>query len=379
MLHAESAIRKSPMGVSVVLCCHDSAGVIAPTVRALAGQQTPKGFPYEVVLVDNNCTDQTVALAKTQWNHPWAKLRVVAEKSPGLAHARARGIEAARYAIIQFVDDDNILSPTWIAKVFDLYRSDPDIGMIGGVNVPLIRGERPVWFDDFQHVYACGPRGDRSGRIRTNLFGAGVSYRRQALQSAFPPGLPLFLVGRTGSRLLRGEDTEIAYRCLLSGWAFYYDASLVLQHHLLGGRLKWRYVCEARRGAGAANIILKIYKNLHEGRLPFTFAQYVGFVWRRWIKPFLSDCRNLRNIRAEGTETSALFHLLVGMVMGLFVFGKSYDRMRGALVRCYGGCLENSYVGHSVYRVTGAVCRHSGLDPESSQPAKTLDSGSSPE
>jgi glycosyltransferase involved in cell wall biosynthesis len=324
-------------GVSVVLCCLNSAEVITPTIQALARQQIPKDLAYEVVLVDNNCTDATVALARAQWDHPWAELRVVEEKTPGVGHARKTGIEAARYDIIQFVDHDNILLPTWIARVCDIYRRDSRIGMVGGYNEPLIRGAKPAWFDNFQHVYACGPRSDRSGFIRKRLFGAGVSYRSKALASAFPSALPLFLVGRTGNKLLGGEDAEITFRCLLSGWTFYYDTSLVLKHHLLENRMKWRYVCEARRGAGIANIVLKIYKDLHEGKPPLSFMQCVLFVFRRWIRPFLFEWRSLRDLRVEGSEASARFHLILGMVQGLFLFGKTYAGMRREIVRAYGG------------------------------------------
>ena len=54
-------------GVSVVVCCYNSADVIIPTMTALSRQDVPHGIGFEVLLVDNNCTDNTVQLALKIW------------------------------------------------------------------------------------------------------------------------------------------------------------------------------------------------------------------------------------------------------------------------------------------------------------------------
>ena len=60
-------LRDLENGISVILCCHNSEGVLMPSIRALSSQVLPDLTPCEVILVDNNCTDRTVELAMANW------------------------------------------------------------------------------------------------------------------------------------------------------------------------------------------------------------------------------------------------------------------------------------------------------------------------
>ena len=52
--------------LAVVICCYNSEKIIEETLRALAAQEDI-GSVWEVVLVDNNCNDQTTTVAKATW------------------------------------------------------------------------------------------------------------------------------------------------------------------------------------------------------------------------------------------------------------------------------------------------------------------------
>ena len=54
------------IGVSIVVCCHNSAARIEATIEHLARQETP--YPWEVVLVNNASTDDTTERAKAAWS-----------------------------------------------------------------------------------------------------------------------------------------------------------------------------------------------------------------------------------------------------------------------------------------------------------------------
>jgi len=319
-------------GVSAVVCCYNSADVIVPTVRALAGQDVPPGAGYEVLLVDNNCTDNTVQLAKEAWNNPGYPLRIIKEKTPGLIYARKAGVKSAVYDILLFVDDDNILAPDWVEKLSRFYREMPRVGAVGGHNEALLQGERPGWFDRFQNVYACGPRDVGAGVDPRKKFGAGLSFRTGVIRSILFSGPPLFLVGRTKNALIRGEDTEMSLRCVLMGWEFYYDPSLKLQHNLLPQRVNWDYVCRARKGGGVSGIILKIYFDLLENKEPGDYGAVVRFVLRKWKEYILQYKRRIFFINKEGTDTSFWFYRLLGMSRGLVTYRKTYRHIRRQIV-----------------------------------------------
>ena len=122
-----------PSGVSVIICCYNSAERLPETLRHLSAQKVPEGLPWEVVLVDNASKDDTVATARRCWpaSTP-AELRVVVEPEAGLSHARLRGIRGARYDLISFLDDDNWAAADWIERVHALFSSRPDLGACGG-------------------------------------------------------------------------------------------------------------------------------------------------------------------------------------------------------------------------------------------------------
>ena len=53
--------------ISVVICCHNSAAVLPPTLMHLAAQIVDPSVQWEVVVIDNASTDDTVQVATRAW------------------------------------------------------------------------------------------------------------------------------------------------------------------------------------------------------------------------------------------------------------------------------------------------------------------------
>jgi glycosyltransferase involved in cell wall biosynthesis len=324
-------------GVSVVVCCFNSARVIIPTIVALSRQSIPAAVGYEVILVDNNCTDDTVRLAREAWQNSDYPLRIIEEREPGLLYARKKGVANASFDILLFVDDDNILEPGWVETLHRLYRDMPEVGAVGGLNEIFFVGKTPKWLEHYNHIYACGPRAETSGIITRKVFGAGVSFRTAVIRSVLFSNLPLFLIGRKKNELLRGEDTEMVFRAFLSGWKFYYDDSLRLKHYLLENRVNWEYVCRAVKGGGNADIILSIYRDLLAGKHPANRRQlFAGILksWRNYLKKNYKYLLGLK-VKDEGTEYSARFHWLYGSTIGFYRYWRSYSGIREKIIEYY--------------------------------------------
>ena len=331
-------------GVSVVLCCHNSADVIVPTVRALAAQPVPSGSGYEVVLVDNNCSDGTVSLAQEAWNGGRAKnpLRIVKESAPGLIHARKKGVSHARYDILLFVDDDNVLARGGVSTLLSLYRRHPQAAGIGGRIEPLFQGDKPAWFDQFAGVFACTPPGQEADlpAVRRSMKGAGLSFRTRGLLSLFHSSLPLFLVGRKGEALSRGEDSEICLRLCLQGGELRYEPSFRLQHFLKKDRLNWDYVLRARRWYGKADVLLKIYKELVDGHAPLPFGIRRQQAERQ-IEKLQATAGDARSFSDEGSRHALTYNYFLGLLEGLLELGEvRFEAMRESIVNFYAKSLD---------------------------------------
>ncbi len=251
-------------GVSIIICCYNSQKRIEETLQAVSSQENEE-IPFEVILVDNNCKDDTVAVAKKLWNRQDVELKIISEPRQGLSYARKRGASEAKYSIVSFIDDDNLIENSWVKKIVALFLAMPHVGIIGSHNYPLIEGEQPLWFNKFQGAYACGLQGPASGIVtkdRQYVWGAGLSIRTRILHDILLSSPSLFLSGRVGRNLSAGEDSEICFRAILQGWDLWYENDLNLQHRIEQKRLQWKYLCKMFFGFGYSHAIFFLYKKL---------------------------------------------------------------------------------------------------------------------
>ncbi len=96
--------------VSVVIPCFNVAKTVSDTIASVAAQ-TMRDF--EIIAVDNNCTDDTVELlSKLAACEP--RLRVIVEPVQGLSAARNGGIRAARGEYIALLDADDLWDANYL-------------------------------------------------------------------------------------------------------------------------------------------------------------------------------------------------------------------------------------------------------------------------
>lgn len=244
-------------GVSVVICCYNSEKKIAATLEYLSKQKEAAGISFELLLVDNNCSDQTVALANSEWSSLGNQfpLRVIAEQNAGLNFARKTGIENALYEYIVLCDDDNWLCNDYLLKVYHLFETMPSVAIAGGVGEAVSDIEIPAWFKAVNGFgYAVGKEGRQTG-ITGSVYGAGMALRKNSYLSI--PHNDFALTDRKADSLSSGGDTEICLRITQAGYQVYLDESLSFRHFINRERLTWNYYLRLRRSFGKANARLE--------------------------------------------------------------------------------------------------------------------------
>lgn len=112
------------MRFSVVVPCYNESAYIAETINSLRAQRFPGG--WEIVVVDNNCTDDTAEIARG------LGARVVAEERRGVCNARQRGAEASSGEIIVSADADTIYPPDWLSTIDASFRADKRVVAVAG-------------------------------------------------------------------------------------------------------------------------------------------------------------------------------------------------------------------------------------------------------
>lgn len=86
---------------------------------------------YEIILVDNNSTDNTVKIARRFF----PRVRIVPESKQGVIFARIRGIKEAKGEIISFTDADSIVPKFWLSKIVKAGKNPRVAGIGGTVNL----------------------------------------------------------------------------------------------------------------------------------------------------------------------------------------------------------------------------------------------------
>ncbi len=125
---------------TVTLCTRDPrAPHFARCVAALRAQ-TLAAADWELLVVDNGPTARPFpAEALAGLRHA----RVVREARPGIGAARLRAFAEARAGgadIVLMIDDDNLPVPEYLERAAALLAARPDVGLVGGVNVPRFEG-----------------------------------------------------------------------------------------------------------------------------------------------------------------------------------------------------------------------------------------------
>lgn len=254
-------------GVSVVVCCYNSARRLAETLRHLAAQRVPTEFHWEVIIVDNASTDGTGDAARKEWAKYSLPIsfRVLREEMPGLSHARARGVAEAQYEYIIFCDDDNWLDESYVATAAELMQRYPEAGAIGGRAFAAFEGRAPEWFERFERHFAVGAQGSSEdviedlGNKQRYVFGAAAVLRKEALKRLQSFGHKLICSDRSGKSLLSGGDNELCYCLLLLGYKILYSGALRFHHFMPAGRLTVPYLLQLNYGAGYSQAMLMSY------------------------------------------------------------------------------------------------------------------------
>ena len=241
-------------GVSVIVCCYNSSNKLLRTLKHLAAQCKIPGLEYELIIVDNNCTDDSVELAKHTWHQlstPFTQ-KIITQKKAGLNFARQAGISSALYTIVVFCDDDNWLCEHYLKTVFSLFEKMPSVGIIGGVGEAVSDVPLPAWFDAVKGFgYAVGTEGRHTG-YTTSVYGAGMALRRDLFNKLISNN-NIVLSDRKGEGLSSGGDSEISKRFSDAGYGIYLDETLTFKHFLSASRLQWPYYLSLRKSFGKAN------------------------------------------------------------------------------------------------------------------------------
>lgn len=272
-------------GISVVICCYNSAWVIKDCLDCLIQQKKSPSLKWEIVLVDNACTDDTSGIAESALKERNVDYHIVKEPVPGLVHARKAGIRIARYSYILFCDDDNLLCDNYLDGMYRIMEGDSSIGACGGMGIPVLQAAPHPYVMRYITCYAVGSQ--KANLSLGMLYGAGICIRKEIYVQLEEKNIEFILTGRAGTNLLAGDDTELVKWVLLLGYRITCSDDLTFKHRLPKTRLTQEHLKKMFQGFGMSTPVLMVY-NLMCNHKPYV-SLYKFFVLSclRFIYNFL--------------------------------------------------------------------------------------------
>lgn len=186
--------------ISVCVCTYRRPALLRQLLDSLAAQTFPLN-EAEVIVVDNDAagSGRSVVEAARQ-AHPALALHYAVEATPGVSHARNRGVAMARGELIAFIDDDETACPDWLADLLQTLETHHADAAFGPV-IPHYPAGSPSWI--IRSGYFERPRHATGFRIPTEEGRTGNALVRAARIKARQPTPFSPLLARTG-----GEDYD---------------------------------------------------------------------------------------------------------------------------------------------------------------------------
>jgi glycosyltransferase involved in cell wall biosynthesis len=271
----------APRRISVIIPARNEAEFIPRVIQAVLAQR-PAGSEIEVIVVDDNSTDDTPRVARA------AGARVLELEGGGgnPAGARNRGAAAAVGDPLIFLDADCLPREGWLAAI--LAAHDRGATVVGGsLDLPsgLRMSARCDYYCGWYLVHSRRPAGEVPHHPPPNL-----SVRRAAFfsTSGFTQRQPFSM----------NEEREWQAALRQAGHHIYFEPKAAAYHfnrpgfaNLLRRNYRWAYTAiESKSQTGAARLawIYRYPRLLIAASLPLAFA-HTAFILGCWMRAGLFE------------------------------------------------------------------------------------------
>jgi cellulose synthase/poly-beta-1,6-N-acetylglucosamine synthase-like glycosyltransferase len=120
-----------PLRLTVLVPAHNEALTIAATLRSLWTQNRP---PDKVVVVADNCTDDTASIAREHGAEVFTTVGNTEKKAGALNQALAKLFETIDAGdVTMIMDADSVIVPEFLETAMGRLEADPDLIAVGGV------------------------------------------------------------------------------------------------------------------------------------------------------------------------------------------------------------------------------------------------------
>uniref|UniRef100_UPI0030D96ABC hormogonium polysaccharide biosynthesis glycosyltransferase HpsE n=2 Tax=Argonema antarcticum TaxID=2942763 RepID=UPI0030D96ABC len=284
---------------TVAIPTYNGENRLPDVLERLRSQIKTETFSWEVIVVDNNSTDNTKKVVEEyQKNWPVAyPLKYCFEPQQGLCFARQRAVEEAKGKFIGFIDDDNLPTSEWVAEAYAFGKASDDVGAYGSRIYAEFEVSPPENFQRIASLLGLTDRGDDAHLYEPHKKvlppGAGLVVRRQVWLENVPKKL---MLGPKGEDAIaqRGEDLEALLYIQRAGWKIWYNPKMVIYHRIPRQRLEKDYLIKICRQTGLSRYHTRML-SVKTWQRPLAFLAYMLNDIRKIIFHLVTYKTTIRN------------------------------------------------------------------------------------
>ena len=243
-------MEQSKPDISIIVCTYNRAELLKGCLESLA-QQSAEDSDYEVIVVDNNSTDNTEDIANA-FAERYPNFHYVKEANQGLSHARNKGYMEAGGKYVAYIDDDARADARWVEIIVDAFEIvTPEPVAVGGKILPWYDIPPPAWFSDSIEVRTWG---EEKGLLQQPDAQFGFSGSNMAINKSVLVKYNGFSAdyGMAGIMMGFGEEAELFYRMYKEHPLFWYDPAIQVKHLVPVEKMTLRYRIKRSFMAGIA-------------------------------------------------------------------------------------------------------------------------------
>jgi glycosyltransferase involved in cell wall biosynthesis len=245
------------MDATIAICTWNRSDLLDKTLEQMRQLDVPAGARWEIVVVNNRCTDNTdEILAKHIGQLP---VRRVFEDKQGQSHARNAAAMAAQGELIIWTDDDVLVDSQWLVEMLAAARSRREHSFFGGPIEPWFEHDPPQWLLDnwpsINGAFAFRDLGTEAFEFDLKRLPYGANYAmRTRVQREFLYNPKL---GRVATGEIRGEETDVLHKLLAAGHRGWWVPASKVKHFIPAERLTLDYIRRFFHGIGQTEFIRK--------------------------------------------------------------------------------------------------------------------------
>ncbi|HKV25998.1 MAG TPA: glycosyltransferase family 2 protein [Candidatus Acidoferrum sp.] len=211
------------MKISVLIASLNRSASLLNFLQELKRQAVPEGLDWEVLVVDNNSTDDTKQLISPFIAAYPDHFRYYLETRPGKSAALNTAFAESAGDILAFTDDDCLPNPDWLAAIAAEFSSDPELRALGGRVELYNNQDKPVSIRTCQERTRIASPGD----LFSLFIGCNMAVHRSACEAV--QGFDTSL--GPGNRTRALEDMDFLYRIYKCGLKMIYSPSVLVFHN----------------------------------------------------------------------------------------------------------------------------------------------------